>query len=55
DVDDRKYCYCDRTSFGEMIACDDNSCEREWFHLSCIALVAPPKGSWYCDTCQQKR
>jgi hypothetical protein len=37
DVDDRKYCYCDRTSFGEMIACDDNTCEREWVR----ALVSP--------------
>lgn len=30
DGDDKTYCYCDRVSYGEMIACDDKSCEREW-------------------------
>lgn len=34
DIDDgRTYCYCERVSFGEMIACDDSNCEREW--VSC--------------------
>ena len=30
DGDDRTYCFCDRVSYGEMIACDDSQCEREW-------------------------
>ena len=30
DGDDRTYCFCDGVSYGEMIACDDESCEREW-------------------------
>lgn len=31
DGDDGKtYCFCERVSFGEMIACDDANCEREW-------------------------
>lgn len=31
DGDDGKtYCFCERVSFGEMIACDDVDCEREW-------------------------
>lgn len=31
DADDGKtYCFCERVSFGEMIACDDLNCEREW-------------------------
>ena len=31
DVDDeRKYCFCDGVSYGEMIGCDDPNCEREW-------------------------
>jgi hypothetical protein len=30
DADDRTYCFCDGISYGEMIACDENSCEREW-------------------------
>lgn len=28
--DDRTYCFCDGVSYGEMIACDDEDCEREW-------------------------
>ncbi|KAG9086003.1 hypothetical protein FRC06_003316, partial [Ceratobasidium sp. 370] len=27
--DERRYCYCNEVSFGEMIACD-GGCEREW-------------------------
>ena len=31
EVDDTKtYCFCDRVSYGEMIACDDKQCEKEW-------------------------
>lgn len=34
DGDDKTYCFCDGISYGEMIACDDLTCEREWvgFH-----------------------
>lgn len=28
--DTRKYCYCNRVSFGEMIACDGANCDLEW-------------------------
>jgi len=28
--DNRTYCFCERVSYGEMIACDDGQCEREW-------------------------
>ena len=28
--DNRTYCFCERVSYGEMIACDDTQCEREW-------------------------
>jgi inhibitor of growth protein 3 len=30
DVDNKRYCVCNGVSYGEMIACDDNSCEKEW-------------------------
>ncbi|KAI0692001.1 hypothetical protein BC835DRAFT_92717 [Cytidiella melzeri] len=53
--DGRTYCFCDRVSFGEMIACDDGNCEREWFHLACIGLTVAPEGSWICETCRAKR
>jgi len=53
--DGRTYCVCDRVSFGEMIACDDENCEKEWFHLACIGLTVAPEGSWLCDACQARR
>jgi len=55
DGDDRTYCFCDRVSYGEMIACDDDNCEREWFHLGCIGLTQPPQGEWHCDACKNKK
>ncbi|KAF9532400.1 hypothetical protein CPB83DRAFT_950783 [Crepidotus variabilis] len=45
------YCYCQRVSFGEMIACDNSDCEREWFHLGCVGLTEPPEGEWFCEDC----
>ncbi|KAJ7597286.1 hypothetical protein C8J56DRAFT_773740 [Mycena floridula] len=55
DGDDTLYCFCQRVSYGEMIACDDNNCEREWFHLACIGLTIPPDGRWFCEPCKNKR
>ena len=46
DVDgmEPRYCYCNQVSYGEMVACDMDSCPREWFHLDCVGLAkAPPK------------
>lgn len=48
------YCYCNQVSFGEMVGCDGDTCEREWFHLPCIGFKNPPKGKWYCDDCLAK-
>jgi inhibitor of growth protein 3 len=39
DGDDNKtYCFCERVSYGEMIACDDTQCEREWVCLFSLYL-----------------
>lgn len=48
------YCYCQQVSYGEMVGCDGDACEREWFHLPCTGLTELPKGSWYCDDCKSK-
>ncbi|KAK8215273.1 hypothetical protein M8818_001894 [Zalaria obscura] len=42
DEDEPRYCYCGKGSFGEMIACDNEACVREWFHLGCVGLAEPP-------------
>jgi inhibitor of growth protein 3 len=34
DGDDKTYCVCDGVSYGEMIACDEIDCEREWVNIS---------------------
>lgn len=42
DPDEPKYCYCGRGSYGQMIACDNENCEKEWFHLGCTGLKTAP-------------
>jgi hypothetical protein len=54
DPEEPRYCYCDRVSFGEMIACDGKGCDREWFHLDCVGLKKAPSNKstkWYCLNC----
>ncbi|KAF8482327.1 hypothetical protein JB92DRAFT_3035289 [Gautieria morchelliformis] len=55
DPREPRYCYCNQVSYGEMIACDNADCSREWFHLGCAGLAAPPRGrvKWYCRDCEE--
>ncbi|KKZ61882.1 hypothetical protein EMCG_03581 [[Emmonsia] crescens] len=57
DEGEPRYCYCNQVSFGEMVACDNETCPREWFHLSCVGLSrAPLKSSkWYCNECKDSQ
>lgn len=46
-----KYCYCNDVSYGEMVACDNEACPREWFHLRCAGLSKAPdenSKSYFC-------
>jgi inhibitor of growth protein 3 len=54
--DDRKYCFCQRVSFGEMVGCENDKCPYEWFHLGCVGLKEAPKDQdvWYCPECRPK-
>ncbi|EME45091.1 hypothetical protein DOTSEDRAFT_70966 [Dothistroma septosporum NZE10] len=54
DPDEPKYCYCNRGSYGEMVACDNDNCPREWFHLGCTELKEAPseEEKWYCKECR---
>ncbi|KAF5332130.1 hypothetical protein D9611_008092 [Ephemerocybe angulata] len=55
DGDDRLYCYCQKQSYGDMIACDnEGDCPYEWFHLSCAGIKGPTPERWYCDHCKAK-
>ena len=51
--DNKLYCFCNGPSHGNMIACDNEACEREWFHYECVGLVSEPKGRWLCDECKK--
>ncbi|KAL1846542.1 hypothetical protein Plec18170_009121 [Paecilomyces lecythidis] len=55
DDGEPRYCYCNEISFGEMVACDNDACPREWFHLSCVGLTKPPGKNvkWYCNECKE--
>ncbi|MBW0492870.1 hypothetical protein O181_032585 [Austropuccinia psidii MF-1] len=45
------YCFCQRVSWGEMIGCDNKTCQYEWFHVPCLGLKETPTGKWYCPQC----
>lgn len=54
DGDDNKlYCTCQKVSHGNMVACDNDLCEREWFHWGCVGLSSEPKGRWLCPECRK--
>nr|POE47242.1 inhibitor of growth protein 3 [Quercus suber] len=54
DPNEPKYCYCNRGSYGEMVACDNDDCAREWFHLGCTELRRAPaeEEKWFCVECR---
>jgi hypothetical protein len=39
--DDGIYCFCQRTSFGEMVACDNEQCPYQWVRPPADAAGAP--------------
>ena len=54
EADDSKlYCFCNGPSHGNMIACDNDECSREWFHYECVGLEEEPKGRWLCAECSK--
>jgi hypothetical protein len=50
----KKYCYCLRSEYGEMVACDNTRCERIWFHLAHTDLQELPseEENWLCTLCR---
>ena len=53
--DQKAYCFCRRTSFANIIACDRNTCSYEWFHYGCVDITRAPKGRWFCSDCSKKQ
>jgi inhibitor of growth protein 3/inhibitor of growth protein 4/inhibitor-of-growth protein 1 len=56
DPNEPRYCYCNQVSYETMIACDNDACKLEWFHLPCTGLSAIPSSTkkWYCQNCLLK-
>ena len=42
--DGRLYCWCQVGSYGDMVACDDNECEREWVSVLALLLLGGGAG-----------
>lgn len=49
DSSEPLYCTCQNVSYGEMIMCENESCDIEWFHVGCVGVTLPHKGKWYCS------
>lgn len=49
--DDKTWCICNQTSYGDMIACDNQECKFEWFHYQCVGVKKKPIGRWFCPIC----
>jgi len=55
DGDDKElYCFCQKLSYGEMIACDNPDCPYQWFHLPCVNLKQPLPERWFCAECTKR-
>ncbi|KAF2196311.1 hypothetical protein GQ43DRAFT_476444 [Delitschia confertaspora ATCC 74209] len=53
ESDDTKYCFCQRVSFGDMVACDNENCQFQWFHWECVGIKEEPVGDWLCPDCRK--
>lgn len=49
------WCYCRKEECGEMVACDSDSCQYEWFHYMCVGVLSEPKGKWFCPECRKNK
>ena len=52
-IDDSiQYCFCNKPSNDDMIACDNENCKIKWYHYACVG-IDPNKlpESWYCQSC----
>ncbi|GFZ45032.1 hypothetical protein JCM24511_02758 [Saitozyma sp. JCM 24511] len=54
EADDTLYCLCQQKSYGEMIGCDNDKCEYEWFHVKCVNISGALPDTWYCPDCVKK-
>ena len=47
-TDEGSYCLCRSVWCNGMVACANEDCRVEWYHLGCINLFQRPTGRWVC-------
>lgn len=47
-TDEGAYCLCRSVWCNGMVACANEDCKIEWYHLACINLWQRPSGRWVC-------
>jgi len=52
--DQHLYCFCQKLSYGEMVACDNKQCPYQWFHLPCVGMKPPLPEQFFCSECLSK-
>jgi hypothetical protein len=45
DPNEPLYCSCQRVSFGDMVACEADTCPIEWFHYECVGAPELQRGT----------
>jgi inhibitor of growth protein 3 len=57
EEDNSLYCYCQKQSYGNMVACENEDCKYQWFHVDCLNLKKMPAEDedWYCPECRGKQ
>ena len=52
-----QWCYCRQDEdFDYLIGCDNQHCQIQWFHLSCVNMTMDevPDGDWFCPDCRHQ-
>lgn len=56
ESDEVLYCTCQVSTVDDgMIACDNEECPTQMFHIKCVGLLKKPRNSWLCPQCSARR
>jgi len=47
-LDEGAFCLCKSFWSNGMVACSNEDCKIEWYHLACVNLYQRPTGRWVC-------
>lgn len=55
--DGKSYCICGQNKADDLIGCDNDKCEVEWYHIGCVGLTESTTKKnelWFCPACTNK-